>query len=186
MIARWLLSAAGTRQGASGCTHVVIYGAGSAGRQLSIALTEAAEYKIAAFIDNDAALLGQSIHGIRVVSRGDLGRLIKTKNVTEVLLAIPSLTRAERNEIIHFLEPYAVLVRSLPSVSELAQGKLRIADLRDVSIKDLLGRDSVAANSELLGLNITNKVVMVTGAGGSIGAEPVSYTHLTLPTTPYV
>ena len=171
MTARWLLSGADNRTNSTESTHVVIYGAGSAGRQLSIALKEAAEYKTAAFIDNDAALLGQSIHGIRVVPRDDLGQLIKTKNVTEVLLAIPSLSRAERNEIIHFLEPYQVLVRSLPSVAELAQGKLRIADLRDVSIKDLLGRDSADVNSELLGLNITNKVVMVTGAGGSIGAE---------------
>ena len=171
MTARWLLSGISTRNNAVGSTHVVIYGAGSAGRQLSIALKEAAEYKTAAFIDNNPGLLGQSIHGINVVPRDDLGQLIKTKNVTEVLLAIPSLSRAERNEIIHFLEPYQVLVRSLPSVSELAQGKLRIADLRDVSIVDLLGRDSVAPNSELLGLNITHKVVMVTGAGGSIGAE---------------
>jgi FlaA1/EpsC-like NDP-sugar epimerase len=171
MTARWLLSGSDVRQDSTGSTNVVIYGAGSAGRQLSIALTQSDEYKTAAFIDNDAALLGQSIHGIRVVPRDDLGQLINTKNVNEVLLAIPSLTRAERNEIIHFLEPYAVLVRSLPSVSELAQGKLRIADLRDVSIKDLLGRDPVNVNSELLGLNITNKVVMVTGAGGSIGAE---------------
>ena len=167
MVGRWLLSVDQDNK----TTRVIIYGAGSAGRQLSIALTEAAEYKIAAFIDNDAALLGQSIHGIRVVPRDDLEQLIKTKNVTEVLLAIPSLSRAQRNEIIHFLEPFAVLVRSLPSVAEFAQGKLRIADLRDVSIKDLLGRDSVDANSELLGLDITNKVVMVTGAGGSIGSE---------------
>jgi len=171
MTARWLLSGIDTRKNTAGSTHVVIYGAGSAGRQLSIALKEAAEYKTAAFIDNNPGLLGQSIHGINVVPRDDLGQLIKTKNVTEVLLAIPSLSRAERNEIIRFLEPYQVLVRSLPSVSELAQGKLRIADLRDVSIKDLLGRDSVPPNSELLGLNITHKVVMVTGAGGSIGAE---------------
>jgi len=171
MTARWLLSGADSKKNIRGCTHVVIYGAGSAGRQLSIALKEAAEYKTAAFIDNKPGLLGQSIHGINVVPRDDLGQLIKTKKVTEVLLAIPSLSRAERNEIIHFLEPYQVLVRSLPSVSELAQGKLRIADLRDVSIVDLLGRDSVAPNSELLGLNITHKVVMVTGAGGSIGAE---------------
>jgi FlaA1/EpsC-like NDP-sugar epimerase len=168
MTARWLLD---TRGNTAGCTNVVIYGAGSAGRQLSIALRQSAEYKTAAFIDNDAELLGQSIHGINVISRDDLERLIETKKVTEVLLAIPSLSRAERNEIIHFLEPYQVLVRSLPSVAELAQGKLRIADLRDVSIKDLLGRDSVDVNSELLGLNITNRVVMVTGAGGSIGAE---------------
>jgi len=170
MTARWLLSG-DAGHNTKGRTHVVIYGAGSAGRQLSIALTQSDEYKMAAFIDSNASLLGQSIHGINVVPRDDLGLLIKTKNVTEVLLAIPSLSRAQRNEIIHFLEPYAVLVRSLPSVSELAQGKLRIADLREVSIKDLLGRDSVAANKELLCLNITNKVVMVTGAGGSIGAE---------------
>ena len=171
MTARWLLSGADARQNTAGSTHVVIYGAGSSGRQLSIALTQSAEYKTVAFIDNDAALLGQSIHGINVVPRDDLGQLIKTKNVTEVLLAMPSLSRAERNEIIHFLEPYGVLVRSLPSVAELAQGKLRIADLRDVSIKDLLGRDSVDVNIDLLSLNIINKVVMVTGAGGSIGAE---------------
>jgi len=171
MIARWLLSGADAIHNAAECTHVVIYGAGSAGRQLSIALTQSREYKTAAFIDNNAALIGQSIHGINVVLRDDLEQPIKTKNVTEVLLAIPSLTRAQRNEIIHFLEPYAVLVRSLPSVAELAQGKLRVADLRDISIKDLLGRDSVTANSKLLCLNITNKVVMVTGAGGSIGAE---------------
>ena len=137
MIARWLLSGADNRTNSEESTHVVIYGAGSAGRQLSIALTQSAEYKPVAFIDNNAALLGQSIHGIRVVPRDDLGQLIKTKNVTEVLLAIPSLSRAQRNEIIHFLEPYQVLVRSLPSVSELAQGKLRIADLRDVSIQGL-------------------------------------------------
>jgi len=171
MIARWLLSGIETRQNTAGSTNVIIYGAGSAGRQLSIALTQSADYKTAAFIDNNPALLGHSIHGINVVPRDDLEHLIETKNVTEVLLAIPSLTRAERNEIINYLEPYAVLVRSLPSVSELAQGKLRVADLREVSIKDLLGRDSVDANSELLGLNIANKVVMVTGAGGSIGSE---------------
>ncbi|MDC0980765.1 nucleoside-diphosphate sugar epimerase/dehydratase [Candidatus Pseudothioglobus singularis] len=171
MLARWLLSGADNRDNYVESANVVIYGAGSAGRQLSIALTQTSEYKTVAFIDNDAALLGQYIHGIRVFLRDDLESLIKTKNVTEVLLAIPSLTRPERNEIIHFLEPYAVLVRSLPSVAELAKGKLRIADLRDVSIKDLLGRDSVAPSSELLGLNIANKVVMVTGAGGSIGAE---------------
>jgi len=171
MTARWFLSGTGTRQNTAGITNVVIYGAGSSGRQLSTALRQSREFKTAAFIDNDSELLGQSIHGINVVPRDDLEQLIKTKNVTEVLLAIPSLSRAQRNEIIHFLEPYQVLVRSLPSVAELTQGKLRVADLREVSIKDLLGRDPVAANSELLGLNITNKVVMVTGAGGSIGAE---------------
>ena len=159
------------RKNTSECNNVVVYGAGSAGRQLSIALTQSSEYNPVAFIDDNSELHRQSINGIEVVSKDNLERLIKKKNVTEVLLSIPTLSRSRRNKIILFLEPYSVLVRSLPSVSELAQGKAKIADLREVSAKDLLGRDSVVANKELLGLNITNKVVMVTGAGGSIGAE---------------
>ena len=167
MFARWLL----TIQHNSDENKVIIYGAGDAGRQLSNALQYSNEYNHVAFIDDNSEIHRQSINGIEVVSRDDLERLIKQKNATEVLLAIPTLSRAQRNEIIHFLEPYQVLVRSLPSVSELAQGKVKIADLREVSIKDLLGRDPVVANKELLSLNITNKVVMVTGAGGSIGSE---------------
>jgi len=167
VFARWLL----TIQHNSDENKVIIYGAGDAGRQLSNALQHSNEYNHVAFIDDNSEIHRQSINGIEVVSRDDLERLIEQKNATEVLLAIPTLSRAQRNEIIHFLEPYQVLVRSLPSVSELAQGKVKIADLREVSIKDLLGRDPVVANKELLSLNITNKVVMVTGAGGSIGSE---------------
>ena len=171
MTARWLLSRADDKTSSTESTNAVIYGAGSAGRQLLIALTQSAEYNPVAFMDDNNELNYQSIYGIDVISRDGLKHLIKKKNVTEVLLAIPSLTHAERNEIINYLEPHAVLVRSLPAVSEIAQGKVKVADLREVSIKDLLGRDSVDANSELLSLNITNKVVMVTGAGGSIGSE---------------
>jgi FlaA1/EpsC-like NDP-sugar epimerase len=171
MTARWVLLGTSISQNTTDITNVVIYGAGTSGRQLSTALRLSSEFKTVAFIDKDPELLGQSIHGINVVPSDNLEQLIKTKNVTQVLLAIPSLSRAQRNEIIHFLEPFQVLVRSLPGVSELAQGKVKVADLREVSVKDLLGRDSVAANKELLSLNITNKVVMVTGAGGSIGSE---------------
>ncbi len=167
MVGRWLLSEQQNNQ----TINVIVYGAGSAGRQLSIALTQSSEYNTAAFIDDNTDLQRQSINGIEIYSRNDLDRLIEQKNVTEVLLAIPTLSRARRKEIIHFLEPFRLFVRSLPGVSELAQGKVKIADLREISIKDLLGRDSVAANKELLSLNITNKVVMVTGAGGSIGSE---------------
>jgi len=124
-----------------------------------------------AFVDDNVELQRQSIHGIEVFSRKDLDHLIEQKNVTEVLLAMPIISSFQRNEIIHFLEPYSLLVRSLPGVLELAQGKVKVADLREVNIIDLLGRDSVAPNKELLGLNITNKVVLVTGAGGSIGSE---------------
>ena len=171
MVGRWLLAEVAVSENAAGCSNVVIYGAGSAGRQLSIALTQSIEYNPVAFIDDKSEMHRQSINGIEIISRDCLERLIEKKNVTEVLLAIPTLSRARRNEIIHFLEPYPVLVRSLPSVTELAMGKVKIADLREVSVKDLLGRESVTANQELLGLNIANKVVMVTGAGGSIGAE---------------
>ena len=171
MVGRWLLAEVAVSENAAGYSNVVIYGAGSAGRQLSIALTQSIEYNPVAFIDDKSEMHRQSINGIEIISRDCLERLIEKKNVTEVLLAIPTLSRARRNEIIHFLEPYPVLVRSLPSVAELAMGKVKIADLREVSVKDLLGRESVTANQELLGLNIANKVVMVTGAGGSIGAE---------------
>ena len=171
MLGRWVLSEAENRQNAPERNNVLIFGAGSAGRQLSIALTQSVEYNPVAFIDDNSDLQCQFINGIKVVSRDNLEDLIKKKNVTEVLLAIPSLTRGQRNEVINYLEPYSLLVRSLPGVSELAQGKLKIADLLEVSVKDLLGRYTVIANKELLSLNITNKVVMVTGAGGSIGSE---------------
>ena len=167
MFGRWLLAGGQDKK----TTRVIIYGAGSAGRQLSIALMQSDEYKPVAFIDDNAQLQRQSINGIEIFSREDTDRLIEQKNATEVLLAMPAISRVQRNEIISFLELFKVLVRSLPGVSELAQGRVKVADLREVSIKDLLGRDSVTANKELLSLNITNKVVMVTGAGGSIGSE---------------
>ena len=167
MLGRWLLSGDHNKK----TTRVIIYGAGSAGSQLSIALTQSAEYRPVAFVDDNVELQRQSIHGIEIFSRKDLDHLIEQKNVTEVLLAMPTISRIQRNEIINFLEPYRLLVRSLPGVSELAQGKVKVADLREVSIKDLLGRDPVVSSKELLSLNITNKVVIVTGAGGSIGSE---------------
>jgi len=167
MVGRWLLSGGQDEK----MTRVIIYGAGSAGRQLSIALTQSAEYRPVAFVDDNPQLQRQSINGIEVFSRKDLDRLVEKKNATEVLLAMPSISRIQRNEIIHFLEPYKLLVRSLPGVSDLAQGKVKVADLREVNIKDLLGRDSVASNEKLLKIKISDKVVMVTGAGGSIGSE---------------
>jgi FlaA1/EpsC-like NDP-sugar epimerase len=167
MLGRWLLSGDQDQK----MTRVIIYGAGSAGRQLSIALTQSAEYRPVAFVDDNPQLQHQSINGIEVFSRKDLDRLVEKKNASEVLLAMPSISRIQRNEIIHFLEPYKLLVRSLPGVSDLAQGKVKVADLREVSIKDLLGRDSVAPNEKLLKIKISDKVVMVTGAGGSIGSE---------------
>lgn len=166
MAVRWLLTENNFKN-----INVVIYGAGSAGRQLSIALTQSHEYNPVAFIDDNTDLQRQSINGIEVYSRKNLEQLKIHKNVTEVLIAMPSLRRSQRKKVINFLEPYQLHVRSLPGVSELAQGKVRVSDLREVSVKDLLGRDAVAPNKDLLTQNITDKVVMVTGAGGSIGSE---------------
>ena len=167
--ARWLFSE--TRSSHSQRKNVVIYGAGSAGRQLSTALMQSNEYSLVAFLDDKSTMHGHSINGLEVIPLNALDHLIENKNVVEVLLAIPSISRVRRNEIISFLEPYPVLVRSLPGVAELAQGKVKVTDLHEISIEDLLGRDSVPVNEGLLNSNILDKVVMVTGAGGSIGSE---------------
>jgi len=152
-------------------SNVLIYGAGSAGRQLYIALKDSVEYKPIAFIDDSSELQGQSINGVSVISSVNCLEYITKHKVSEVLLAIPSATRKRRNEIINFLISSSVIVRALPSYSKLAQGKIQIEDLHKISIKDLLGRSSVIPDNELMEKNITNKVVFVSGAGGSIGSE---------------
>jgi len=151
--------------------NVLIYGAGEAGRQLSSALIDSKESKPLAFIDDAKEIYRHSINGLMVYSPNDLEGLIKRKNIKEVLLAIPSISRFRRNEIINYLEPYPVIVRTLPGLSAIAQGKVRVNDLLEIDVTDLLGRDSVKPNTSLLKINISNKVVMVTGAGGSIGSE---------------
>ena len=150
---------------------VVVYGAGSAGRQLLTALQQSSEYLPVAFIDDNHALQRRLIGGVEVVSVDNIESLISKYKITEVLLALPSVPRIRRNEIINLLESYPLMVRSLPGVSELAQGKIGVSDLKEVSIQDLLMRDTVKPNKELLSQNITDKVVLVTGAGGSIGSE---------------
>ena len=169
--ARWVLSQANITNPLSQKRNVLIYGAGSAGRELCTALYQSSEYNPVAFVDNSVELYRQSINGLEVFNEDDIEDLIQKHNIKEVLLALPSISRRRRNEIIAILNPLPINVRSLPSVSELAQGKVKIDDLRDVSIKDLLGREPVKPNEELLKLKITGKVVLVTGAGGSIGSE---------------
>ena len=151
--------------------NVLVYGAGSAGIQLATALTYSQELNPIAFIDDEPTLSNHQIMGLKVHSSNNLGELVASMKIEEVLLAIPSASRDRRNEIINNLEPYPVLVRTVPGVSELAQGKLKINDLNVVSINDLLGRDPVPPNQNYLRADITNKVVMITGAGGSIGSE---------------
>ena len=152
-------------------SRVLIYGAGSAGVQLASALNISSKLQAVGFIDDNKDLQGSSVSGLKVNPVDDIEELIIKHKVDEVLIAIPSASRADRFTIIDKLERYPVMVRTLPGLTEIAQGKVKIDDLLQVSIKDLLGRKSVEPNEMLLGKNITNKTVLVTGAGGSIGSE---------------
>ena len=154
-------------------SRVLIYGAGSAGVQLASALNNSSKLQSVGFIDDNKELQGSSISGLKVSPVSDIEELIIEHKVDEVLIAMPSASRSDRFNIIDKLERYPVMVRTLPGLTEIAQGKVKIDDLLQVSIKDLLGRKSVEPNEMLLGQNITNKTVLVTGAGGSIGSEIV-------------
>jgi FlaA1/EpsC-like NDP-sugar epimerase len=170
LIAMWLLTEY-SDETSRVSKNIVIYGAGSAGRQLFIALTHSSEYRPIAFIDDESSIHGTLIKGFEVYPPSNLEYLIEQNGVNEVLLAIPSISRRQRIKIMNFLSTMPVRVRSLPGVSELAQGKVDIADLRKLDINDLLGRLRVNSNEEISDLDLSNKVVLVTGAGGSIGSE---------------
>lgn len=151
--------------------NVLIYGAGSAGVQLASALEFSRELHPVAFIDDDPSLRNQLINGLKVYGPESLQELLTRHAVSEVLLAMPSAQRFRRNEIMRSLEQLPVNLRTLPGLDELAQGTVKIEDLRKVDIEDLLGRAPVPADSALLRKNITGKAILVTGAGGSIGSE---------------
>lgn len=152
-------------------SSVIIYGAGSAGRQLALSLSNGAEYHPVCFVDDDPSLHGSSLMGLRVRSPAMLENKITRYQVKHVLLAIPSATRTRRKEILEKLEPLRVNVQTIPGMSDMVNGNMRIDELQSVRIEDLLGRDPVDPHRELMDLNIRGKAVMVTGAGGSIGAE---------------
>ncbi|OGB19827.1 MAG: capsular biosynthesis protein [Burkholderiales bacterium RIFCSPLOWO2_12_67_14] len=151
--------------------RVLIYGAGNAGRQLAAAMSNSHEMRVVGFLDDDDRLHGHVLNGLSIYSPADLPGLVNSLQICTVLLAIPSASRHRRNEMIEQMLSAHVQVRTLPSVSELAQGTVSTSDLRELDIDDLLGRDAVSPNHILLGKNIKDKVVMVTGAGGSIGRE---------------
>ena len=150
---------------------VIIYGAGNAGVQISTALESSTEFQPIAFIDDSPALQGNYIEGYRVYPFSKLSSLIEDYEVKDVLMAMPSVSRSRRSQVIKMLEPYAVHVTTVPGLNDLASGKLKADDIREVGINDLLGRVPVEPDRELLNANIHGKVVLVTGAGGSIGSE---------------
>ena len=150
---------------------VIIYGAGASGIQLAAALKQSHQYHPVAFIDDAVEFHKQQINGLTVYPFTQLSQVIEKYVVSDLLLAIPSASRSRRSKIIRLLEPYPIHVRTLPSLMDLADGKVKISDIQEVDIADLLGREQVEPMQDLLCANITDKAVMVTGAGGSIGSE---------------
>ncbi|MCY9875211.1 nucleoside-diphosphate sugar epimerase/dehydratase [Vibrio natriegens] len=151
--------------------NVLIYGAGSGGRQLAMALRGSGDYRVRAFIDGDSTLTNTVILGLPVIPMSDVMNMINKHDVTQVLLAVPSAKRSRRKEILDELSKMLVEIRTVPELTDIVSGKAKIDELKEVPIEDLLGRDPVAPQQVLLEANIKDKVVMVTGAGGSIGSE---------------
>ena len=151
--------------------RVIIYGAGVTGAQLARSLRDGGQYSPVAFVDADVTLQGSVVAGIPVYPPDQLTALIKRKRISCVLLAIPSCSRRRRHAILKSLELQPVCVRTVPDVSDIVSGHATVADVREVDANDLLGREPVAPDQALLGGCIHNKVVMVSGAGGSIGSE---------------
>ena len=151
--------------------QALIYGAGSAGRQLAAAMANSSEIWVVGFMDDDDRLHGHVLNGLPIYNPSDLAEVLSVSPITDVLLALPSVSRKRRNEILKELKPHKVAVRTLPSMSDIATGKVSLSDVRQLDIDDLLGREPVEPNYLLLNLNTHHKTVLVTGAGGSIGSE---------------
>jgi FlaA1/EpsC-like NDP-sugar epimerase len=151
--------------------QALIYGAGSAGRQLASAMANSPEIRVVGFLDDDDRLHGHVLNGLPIHNPADLAEVLNSSAITDVLLALPSVSRQRRNDILNTLKPHKVAVRTLPGLSDIATGKVSLSDVRELDIDDLLGREPVKPNGLLLNANTHGKTVLVTGAGGSIGSE---------------
>ena len=165
----WLADIGGRRIASEG--RLLIYGAGAAGVQTAAAIANAHQFVLVGFVDDDAAKSGRSINGVTVHRPDRITDLVERRGVTDILLALPSASRGRRNEIIASLRSLPVHIRSLPGMSDLASGRVTVRDFNELDIEDLLGRDAVAADPTVLARNIAGHVILVTGAGGSIGSE---------------
>lgn len=173
LLAKWLLNSLVVKHNQGREKGVaLIYGAGSAGRQLASGLRQGFEIRPIGFVDDDQRLWKGTINGLTVYAPDDIPRLLDSGlGVTDVLLAMPSAGRARQRLILSQLSELPVRVRTLPGLTDLANGLVKVEDMREVEIEDVLGREPVRANGELLHQNVTGKTVLVTGAGGSIGSE---------------
>lgn len=162
----WLAGRAPTGQ-----ARFLIYGAGMAGAQTAAALRLGGQYKLVGFVDDDPSKAGHSINDVRVYPGHELANLVARLGVTDILLALPSVGREQRNRIIQRVGHLPVHIRTLPGMADLASGRVTVQDFRELDIEDLLGRDPVTPDAALLARDLAGQVVLVTGAGGSIGSE---------------
>ncbi len=167
----WLGDQYGRVLGRAARQKVLIYGAGHAGQQVASALASGSELQVVGFLDDEKYLHGQMINGRRVYNPTDLAPVVRLLGIKHVLLAMPSISRHRRNEILNEIRRVQVSVRTVPSVSDLAQGKISFSELRELDLDDLLGREIAIPTQALLAKNVIGKTVAVTGAGGSIGGE---------------
>ncbi len=165
----WLAGGSSKVRHAAG--RLLIYGAGEAGVEMASALAVSRQFVLLGFIDNDKTKAGRSINGVDIMALGEVADAVERMGVTDILLAIPSLDRARRNEIINGLRGLPVHVRTLPGMFDLASGRVTIQDFQELDVEDLLGRPPVPSDSTRLAKNMAGKTVLVTGAGGSIGSE---------------
>jgi FlaA1/EpsC-like NDP-sugar epimerase len=167
----WLVKSSLSKRGNKGARRILIYGAGVSGIQLGASLKYSGQYYLVGYLDDDLQLRHKNVNGLTVYGVDEIDQLITKYAVTDILLALPTIQQSRRNEILNYLRRFHIHVRSLPSITDLADGKINVSDIRELDVADLLGRNSVAPNKELFEKNIKNQVVMVTGAGGSIGGE---------------
>jgi len=165
----WLAGLSGV--GAASQGRFLIFGAGTAGVQTASAMGISGQFELIGFVDDDVTKVGRSLNGAPVFGPSSVERLVAESGVTDILLALPSASRTRRKNIIESLRSLPVHIRTLPDWADLASGRVTVQDFKELDIEDLLGRDPVPPNTELLARNLAGKVVLVTGAGGSIGSE---------------
>lgn len=165
----WLAHMGGVRQKVEG--RLLIFGAGTAGVQTASALRVSGQFALLGFVDDDPTKVGRSINGVPVFAPAEVPEVVARQGVTDILLALPSASRDRRKSIIDSLRALPVHMRTLPGLADLASGRVTVQDFRELDVEDLLGRDSVPPNAELLARDLAGQVVLVTGAGGSIGGE---------------
>ena len=165
----WLSSF--SSRGLVGQGRMLIYGAGAAGVQTSSAMAFTRQFKLVGFVDDDVAKLGQTINGVPVYAPGNVPTVVQSLLVTDILLAMPSASRDRRNKIIQSLRSLPVHTRSLPGLSDLASGRVTVQDFCELDVEDLLGREAVPHQADLLQRSLQGQTILVSGAGGSIGSE---------------